>query len=65
MPEQIQDVLLTLAFQACGGHHSYEVAIIAVLCNEYLSLPKKKKKKKVISSDCHKLKASNFRSNQV
>ena len=46
MPEQIQDVLLTLAFQACGGHHILLRLLSLHLCNEYLSLPKKKKKKR-------------------
>ena len=46
MPERIQDVLLALAFLACGGHHILLRLLSLHLCNEYLSLPKKKKKKK-------------------
>ena len=46
MPERIQDVLLTLAFQACDGHHILLRLLSLHLCNEYPSLPKKKKKKK-------------------
>ena len=41
-----QDVLLALAFLACGGHHILLRLLSLHLCNEYLSLPKKKKKKK-------------------
>ena len=44
MPERIQDVLLALAFLACGGHHILLRLLSLHLCNEYLSLPKKKKK---------------------
>ena len=40
------DVLLALAFLACGGHHILLRLLSLHLCNEYLSLPKKKKKKK-------------------
>ena len=43
MPERIQDVLLALAFLACGGHHILLRLLSLHLCNEYLSLPKKKK----------------------
>ena len=46
MPERIQDVLLALAFLACGGHHILLRLLSLHLCNEYLSLQKKKKKKK-------------------
>ena len=46
MSERIQDVLLALAFLACGGHHILLRLLSLHLCNEYLSLPKKKKKKK-------------------
>ena len=46
MPERIQDVLLALAFLACGGHHILLRLLSLHLSNEYLSLPKKKKKKK-------------------
>ena len=46
MPERIQDVLLALAFLACGGHHILLRLLSLHLCNEYLSLPKKKKKTK-------------------
>ena len=41
----VQDVLLALAFLACGGHHILLRLLSLHLCNEYLSLPKKKKKK--------------------
>ena len=44
--QTIQDVLLALAFLACGGHHILLGLLSLHLCNEYLSLPKKKKKKK-------------------
>ena len=50
MPERIQDVLLALAFLACGGHHILLRLLSLHLCNEYLSLPKKKKKKKKVAS---------------
>ena len=50
MPERIQDVLLALAFLACGGHHILLRLLSLHLCNEYLSLPKKKKKKKLSNS---------------
>ena len=40
--------LLALAFLACGGHHMLLRLLSLHLCNEYLSLPKKKKKKKTM-----------------
>ena len=46
MPERIQDVLLALAFLACGGHHILLRLLSLHLSNEYFSLQKKKKKKK-------------------
>ena len=49
MPKRIQDVLLALAFLACGGHHILLRLLSLHLCNEYLSFPKKKKKKKNLS----------------
>ena len=52
MLEPFQDVLLALAFLACGGHHILLRLLSLHLCNEYLSLPKKKKKKKKISGVC-------------
>jgi len=45
MPEQIQDVLLAVAFMACGGLHILLRLLSLQLCNEYPSLPNKKKKK--------------------
>ena len=45
-----QDVLLALAFLACGGHHILLRLLSLHLCNEYLSLPKKNKKKKACPS---------------
>ena len=47
MPEPIQNALLALAFLACGGLHIVLRLLSLHLCNEYPSLPKKKKKKKV------------------
>ena len=38
-------LLLALAFLACGGHHILLRLLSLHLCDEYLSLPKKKKKK--------------------
>ncbi len=45
MPEQIQDVLLAVASMAFGGLHILLRLLLLHLCNEYPSLPKKKKKK--------------------
>ena len=45
IPEQIQDVLLAVAFMACGGLHILLRLLSLQLCNEYPSLPNKKKKK--------------------
>ena len=50
MPERIQDVLLALAFLACGGHHKLLRLLSMHLCNEYLSLPKKKKEKRSLAA---------------
>ena len=47
MPEPIQNALLALAFLACGGLHVVLRLLSLHLCNEYPSLPKKKKKKKI------------------
>ena len=46
MPEPIQNALLALAFLACGGLHVVLRLLSLHLCNEYPSLPQKKKKKK-------------------
>ena len=46
MPEPIQNALLALAFLACGGLHIVLRLLSLHLCNEYPSLPKKKKKKR-------------------
>ena len=45
MLEPIQNALLALAFLACGGLHIVLRLLSLHLCNEYPSLPKKKKKK--------------------
>ena len=45
MPEPIQNALLALAFLACGGLHIVLRLLSLHLCNEYPSLPNKKKKK--------------------
>ena len=47
MLEPIQNALLALAFLACGGLHIVLRLLSLHLCNEYPSLPKKKKKKKI------------------
>ena len=58
MPERIQDVLLALAFLACGGHHILLRLLSLHLCNEYLSLQKKKKEKKKKKTSNRQTKAS-------
>ena len=50
MLEPIQNALLALAFLACGGLHIVLRLLSLHLCNEYPSLPTKKKKKKAA---CH------------
>jgi len=44
IPQQIQDVLLAVASLACGGLHILLRLLLLRLCNEYASLPKKRKK---------------------
>ena len=46
MLEPIQNAFLALAFLACGGLRILLRLLLLHLCNEYPSLPKKKKKKK-------------------
>ncbi len=52
LPEQIQDVLLAVAFMAGDGLHILLRLLSLHLCDEYPSLPKKDEKRKRADGHC-------------